>query len=336
MGPASLLAARRMGRLGALLAPRTLAGLALGALPLVAYLGSNLLAFDGLLPISGRAKQLADGLFFNPISFAWFAWGIHQLALLRPFNPALVLTALPALLTIQFLVLSALRQTVPIGARAPLGFAVVGFLFCYCAVLAVVSDWTIWGWYMYPIVPVTAITAAGVIHAIAGLGARGDAPLALPVAIALAAAALVLDQAPRRPRTEVALVEAAYRLAAFAAENPGRYAMGDRAGSFSFLTDQPVVQMEGLVGDTALLAAIRGRRSLLGELAARNVDYYVGTAMPREDGCWVANEPRSDQAGKRSPRMSDLICREPVFSYVGRDGVESLIFDLRRESRQAR
>src|SRR5262249_43830850 len=158
----------------------------------------------------------------------------------------------------------------------------------YFTVIGVISDWSIWIWYMYPVVPATAVATAGAIHA--ALSRRAcDARrwhLALPVAAGLAGFAVIAVEAPRSPWQGVAILEVSRALAAFATEPPGRYAMGDRAGAFGFLTDQPVVQLEGLVGDPALIASIRARRPLLEELAARGIDYYVGSRLGRAGECW--------------------------------------------------
>jgi hypothetical protein len=329
LGVAALLGAWRDGRIAGLLAPRVLAGLALGALPLVAYLGLNLALFGALQPVSGRAKQLADGLFFNPIAPILFAWGLYQLANLQ-LTPVVALTALPVLLGLHMLALSLVRRTVP-ARCAGVAWTLVGFPVAYYAVLGVISTWEIWGWYLYPVVPATAVAAAGIMHAMAGeRSARRDWTLVVPIAAALAGFALVIVQAPQRSVQGSAIIATGRALAGFAAAHPGRYAMGDRAGAFAFLSDQPVVQLEGLVGDAALLESIRARRPLLDALAARGVDYYVGTSMPREAGCWRGQEPHVSQAGLRAPRMEGLLCRPPVFVLVGGDGVEALVFDLRR------
>jgi hypothetical protein len=139
----------------------------------------------------------------------------------------------------------------------------------------------------------------------------------------------VVHVALRTPEPHHSIVATGRALAAFAAAHPGRYAMGDRAGAFGFLTDQRVVQTEGLVGDAALLAAIRARRPLLAELAARGVDYYVGSDMVQDGDCWLAEEPHVRQAGARSPRMTARICRPPIFSTVSRDGIAAYVFDVR-------
>jgi len=185
----------------------------------------------------------------------------------------------------------------------------------------------VWPWYMYALVPATALAAAAVVEAMPALWRT--APLALPAAVGLIGAGLVVHIALRTQEPHDSIVRTGRALAGFAADHPGRYAMSDRAGVFGFLTDQRVVQTEGLVGDTRLLAAIRARRPLLEELAARGVDYYVGSDMARDGDCWLAEEPHVRQAGRRSPRMTARICRPPVFAAVGRDGVAVQVFDLR-------
>jgi hypothetical protein len=322
---AGVIGATRAGRLGELMAPRALAGLAAGALPLAVYVGANLAAFGAVMPISGRAKQLAEGLFFNRIAaFHFFGGGAHWLMELGPFNPDVMIGTVPALLIIELAVLSLRARTIP--RQAPLGWMLVAFPAIYLLLLAVISDWMIWPWYMYALVPATALAAAAVAEVARPVWQR--APMALPAAMGLVGAGLVVHIALRTPEPHHSIVETGRVLAAFAAAHPGRYAMGDRAGAFAFLTDQRVVQTEGLVGDAALLAAIRARRPLLEELAARGVDYYVGSDMARDGDCWLAEEPHVRQAGARSPRMTARICRPPVFSTVSRDGIAAQVFDL--------
>src|SRR5262249_27730478 len=243
LGVAALEAFR--ARLGEVFAPPALAGIALGTLPLAAYLGANVVFFGAMMPVSGQAKQLADGFFLNPTGFIWFAWTIQQIALLRPLNPIFVLTAIPLLAIGAMLALARVRETIPASGRAPLVHALVGCPLVYFAVIGLISDWGLWIWYMYPVVPATAIAAAGAAHALTPrAGARCGWRGVLPVAAILASLAIIAHEAPRSPAQGRAILGVSRALAAFAAAHPGRYAMGDRAGTFAFLTDQPVVQLE--------------------------------------------------------------------------------------------
>ncbi len=331
LGLAGTLQAWRGGRLAALLAPQTLAGIALGALPLLAYVMVNILLFDSWQPISGRAKQLADGVFFNGSHFVWFALGIYHVLNLHVWEPAFFVLGVPAVLAIVMAGLSLFRRAIP-SAHAPMAWVVVGFPVLYYAVLGVISDWVIWVWYLYPLVPAGAVAGAGIVQWLserAGDALRRTLLLMLPAGVGIAAGATMVYQARHVPEVGHVIVDAGRALAAFAAANPGRYAMGDRAGAFAFLTDRQVVQLEGLVGDDALLAAIGARRSLLEELAARGIDYYVGTRMPRVDDCWLAEEPRPMQSGERSPSMASFLCEPPVLRHVDPTNVETLVFRLR-------
>jgi hypothetical protein len=278
------------------------------------------------MPISGQAKQLAEGLFFNRVAaFHFFGGGAHWLMELGPFNPDVLIGTVPALLIFELIVLSLRTRTIPL--QAPIGWMLIAFPAIYLLLLAVISDWMIWPWYMYALVPGTALATAAVSEAFRPLWHK--APLVLPAAVGLVGAGLVVHVALRTPEPHHSIVETGRALAAFAQAHPGRYAMGDRAGAFGFLTDQRVVQTEGLVGDASLLAAIRARRPLLEELAVRGVDYYVGSDMMQDGDCWLAEEPHVRQAGARSPRMTARICQPPVFSTVSRDGIAARVFDLR-------
>ena len=91
--------------------------------------------------------------------------------------------------------------------------------------------------------------------------------------------------------------------------------MGDRAGMPAYLMQQPMIQLEGIVGNRSFLERIRRRQNILQALKDLEVDYYVVTS-PRTDGnCFIVREPKQDQAGPRSPAMEGRLCSRPILNF---------------------
>ncbi len=113
---------------------------------------------------------------------------------------------------------------------------------------------------------------------------------------------------------------------AFSQTHSGIYAMGDCAGTAGYLMRQPLVQLEGLVMDTAFLQNIRDRHNLNQVLDQYGVRYYVTIDVKRADGCYNTTEPI--QAGPDSPHMHGSFCQMPIaiFSHGTKT---AYIFDLR-------
>jgi len=119
------------------------------------------------------------------------------------------------------------------------------------------------------------------------------------------------------------IYEAALRIADFADEHPGTYAMGDRAGLVGFLLEDPVIQLEGLVMDRKFLQNISARRDLVDVLEEYEVDYYIATNPTPVAGRYEECEP--SQAGPNSPVMRGSFGLPPVYEFsVG--GVRTAIF----------
>jgi hypothetical protein len=114
-------------------------------------------------------------------------------------------------------------------------------------------------------------------------------------------------------------------IAGFANSHPGIYGMGDRAGIPAYLYSGPMVQLEGLVMDKALLNDIRIERPLPEVLRDYNVRYYVGVNLGQHGNCWHAIEPI--EAGADAPHMQGDFCMPPVAEFRQR-GYDAMIFDL--------
>lgn len=304
------------------LTPTSIAGLAIGLLPVPLYFASNLLLFHTLLPISGDAKQLKTNLL--PSSPAWIS------AYDRPLSQ--LANLVPILLAIALLLIS--RKRIPERLSAYLSprlsqmdraifLPVLAFPFLYIALLSCRSDWQLWGWYLYPYRSAFCISLV-VLCALPAVRAL----LTRPVVTTLLAL-FVLTRLPglHWPTAgREAIYEAAVDLQQFALTHPGIYAMGDRSGMVAYLIPGPVIQTEGLMMDRTFLDAIRQRQPLLSVLARYHVRYYIGTTQqPLPSGCFEAVEPI--QAGPASPHMRATLCQPPVATYTHR-GYTTLVYDL--------
>ncbi len=298
-----LLASRE---LRALIRTPLLLGAGAGLLPLPAYFISNHIFFRTWLPVSGMAKQLRHShapslepwrVFFHPLACGYLV---------------IVLAAM--------LVLPAVRRRLPLATW--IYPAVLLFPFVYYFILSCVSDWTLWGWYMYPIR--TALCISLVIFCLWPPSARW---LRQTWVVALLVLAVAAGAATLRWRRQQEDIDAAsIELEHFAETHPGTYAMGDRAGRVGYRLHDPVIQTEGLMMDRAFLAHVAASEPLRSTLAQYGVRYYVGTAYVPFSGCFHADEPA--KAGPTSAHMSAEFCEAPLATWF-HNGIETLVFELK-------
>ena len=296
-----------------LIRPDLVGGALLGLLPVPAYALLNRLEFHTFLPISGMAKELKfDHLpslepwrvFFHPLPLSFALLFVVALALLPRVAPRLSPMA---------------RIVFP---------ATILFPFVYYTTLCCVSDWTLWGWYYYPLR--TALFISLFIFALYPPLAR---VLQRPSVVGfLVVAVFVMLGAMRWRRQQVDIYDASVEIARFAQTHPGLYAMGDRAGRVAALMPDPILQTEGLMMDRPYLELIRRQTPLREVLARYNVRYYVGTAYEPFTGCFQANEPA--KAGPQSAHMRAQFCEAPEATF-SHEGVETLIFDLKPDLKPA-
>lgn len=289
-----------------LLRAELILGTALGLLPLVAYFILNRIEFDTFLPISGMAKELKlDHLpslepwrvFFHLLPLAFTCIFLAGLALLPRISPRL----------------SPMERIV-----FP---SVILFPFVYYFILCCVSDWTLWGWYYYPLRTSFCISLL-VFTLYPPLSRLLQKPA---VTAFLVVAVFVALGATRWRRQQVDIYQASVQIAQFAQTHPGIYAMGDRAGRVAALMPDPILQTEGLMMDRPYLELIRHQTPLRQVLAQYHVRYYVATAYDPFTGCFNANEP--SKAGPRSIHLRGQFCEQPQATFF-HDGIETLIFDL--------
>jgi hypothetical protein len=289
-----------------LLCPNLILGAALGLLPLVAYFLLNHIVFHTWLPVSGMAKELKFN--HHPSIEPW-----------RVFFHLLAATVTLVLLS-AFALLPAIRSRLTPIERVFFP-SVLAFPFLYYLSLSFVSDWTLWGWYMYPLR--TAICISLLTFCLWPPLARvlqHDAITGFLLLTVFACLAFL-----RWTHQQTDITAASIDIQQFARTHPGTYAMGDRAGRVAWLIPDPIVQTEGLMMDRAYLDHIRRQEALRDVLARYGVTYYVATAYEPFIGCFQASEPA--KAGPASAHMRAQFCQPPAAAFF-HDGIETLIFDL--------
>ena len=289
-----------------LLQPRLIAGAALGLLPVAVYFFLNHRLFHTWLPVSGMAKELKSNhlpslepwrVFFHPLAGGF----------------TLVLLA-------GFAVWAAMRRRLsPIDQV--LFPSVILFPFVYYFILSCVSDWTLWGWYMYPIR--TALCVSLLLFCLWSPSARWlQRPWVTALLVLTVFGALTKL---RWTRQQTDIQAASLEIRDFAATHPGTYAMGDRAGRVAYLIADPVVQTEGLMMDRPYLELVRSQTPLRDVLAQYSVRYYIATAYEPYKGCFEASEPA--KAGPASAHMRAEFCKPPVARFE-HEGIQTLIYNV--------
>jgi hypothetical protein len=118
--------------------------------------------------------------------------------------------------------------------------------------------------------------------------------------------------------------------------------MGAIGGFATYLLEKPVVQLEGLVADRAMVEHVRLEDELGTVLKKYGVDYLVVSlhraTLDRHDGCYRVTQPNAEWSGRRVARMSGDLCSEPIIHFTTRlpvrpwscfSTLETFVFDLR-------
>jgi len=301
---------------------RSLLWFAVGLLPIAAYFAFNRIEFGAFLPISGIAKNLKEGLIPS-------ASTARSLLAIRVVN---ILLTWPACMIGILYFVHLLRRSDE-GSSSDTGgrrvqLCVLLHPVLFYTVLSITSDWPIWTWYLYPLVPIGALLGPVAIADWKRLRSK-TAVHGLTAAVACIAV-LTLISLVRPNATEVLLYQQAVELQSFAKTHPGRYAMGGGAGMPSYLMPAPVVQLEGLTGDAAFVEIIKRKEPLVKALSELQVDYYATMLLSKSGHihgrCFDLREP--EMAGDRSPVMAGHICAKPVADYLHAEGRHLLVFDV--------
>jgi len=271
---------------------------AIGGLLVPIYLLSNILFFDTLLPLSGMAKQLKVFFSFTPSAIT----NILSFTFQKIETLAFVLTLVAPL----FFVFSQVRK----DKRIHLLILIAIYPLVYYFVLAFVSDWPIWHWYLYPL-PTALLAISIIIIKVFAVKETISKVLTFILILFVSLEALKPYLDPKVPAGGI--YKTALAITKFAKEHPGIYSMGDRAGKAGYLIGNPLVQLEGLVADKQMIQFIKNETDLIKVLKFYKVNYYIASKPVKKDGCYSFIEPV--QAGVTSHKMRGKLCYDPIVVY---------------------
>jgi hypothetical protein len=209
--------------------------------------------------------------------------------------------------------------------------AIISSVYFYYIVIALLSDWMLFRWYLYPMPFLFGIIAVIVTDRAASAYPAASLRIGMGAAAVLFAYTVTEYVSSTFAFTPQAHSPYAHAKAmtSFTERHRGTYAMGDRAGITAYLCSQPFVQIEGLAADWNMYEHIKNGSDLIEVLRSYHVDYLIETAgtggLPKDkNGCYLLTAPHTEQAGARSPKMSGVLCSEPLFHYqsTGHDGSE--------------
>ena len=286
----------------------------------VAYLGWNQVVFGTPVPVSGQAKALGGGqdnlsLVMNYLTYGW----LGKVPLL------LGAQVVAASATAYWVLRRARRTGKPLltddGDRFVATLLVVGLVAQLLQIIyyTVTTTWFFGEWYYYyiPIQLTLAVTVVvqAVLQAMPAPSRSSSDKVTAAVGGVAAAVCSLVVLVPANHSWEAAVPAAARWVTAETAPN-AVFAIGDRAGYFTWLTRRPTLQLEGLVEDKAYLRVIAGQR-IVEEMARRGAAYYVRSAdlsrhpTPNQDagGCESFPEPAHGGGPKSTVRVcaSDLV-----------------------------
>jgi hypothetical protein len=310
------------------------------AVPL--YGAFNLLAFGSVLPMSALAKQLVKRRGIN-LPYAYCA------AFSTPYGR---LNGLTLALGVGALIV--LWRRLSQGQEAPRAEALVagGLGLAFTAIFFVIntlSGWVFFAWYAYPIAAaqVSALTFIGIVVApwiAAAWRARVTAGLAA-VAAGLAVFQGLEYFVTRGPLWSVednGLLTMSITLAKEMQGRDGVFGMGAVGGFAAYMLQRPLVQLEGLVADRAMIEHVRHEDDLRPVLRDYHVDYLVVTlatvSLEKRDGCYTITQPNAEWAGRRTAKMRGDICAEPIAHFATRlprhpwsafSSLDTYVFDVR-------
>jgi hypothetical protein len=295
-----------------------------GLMPFFCYLLYNFTIYGNAIPISGQAKALR------------LEGGISQTGLLSlvstiSHDKIILLITLVWALSIP-LAFTYIKKEVDFLRRITI-LSVFLFPVLYYIYYLIVSDWPFWLWYYYPIVFAFSLGVLlfedFILRRIPVLREYYTKVVAPSFVLLLAAGAVIMLHSKPAGFIPNPLQDAAIQIKQFSDDNPGVYAMGDRAGIVGFILGSPVVQLEGIVGDNNLLNNIASQNDLIDFLINNSVNYYIATNPTKAGSCWNLEEPKIP--GPSAPRMRGLICNEPIFTYTARlDDVTTMIFKVNK------
>ncbi|GEM_PF-791828 len=294
---------------------KSLVAYAIGLLPIVVYLILNRAIFGAWLPVSAEVKALGSGIHVSLLP-------IEVIRTPRGFL-YFILMVTGCVLSIR-----ALTRSDPSS-----GLRLLIFLFplFYVLLLMLRLSWPVYVWYFYPF-PIAA--AAGLLELRAMTSTKFQSRLdrAAPAGLLLIMICSIiilsrdipglttnLNLDERTTRAQPNIYIHALGIKPFTDSHPGRYAMGDRAGLTAFITGQPILQVEGLAADPAMVDSVRACADLLAVLKKYGVHYYIVSYPLKEfheqQNNWALYEPHRQQVLPWMPLMRGDFYAPEVFRF---------------------
>ena len=307
------------------------------------YAAFNLVAFGSVMPVSGLAKQLVLRPGFN-ISYAVVAFAGTAYGWAAGWT---LLAGVVALGILHRQRRSPSSDDLPsaalFGGAVAFAFAAVFFA------LNALSGWCFFGWYAYPLAPalvagVTFVGRAALFRIPEALRARAGALVCVAAGLLAAGQAVhyFVTHGPRWSVADNGLADLSVELAQVMKGRHGVYAMGAVGGMVAYELGEPLVQLEGLVADRAMVEHVRAEDDLGRVLASYGVEYLVVSmqhaVLEKRDGCYVVTEPEAEWAGKRVAKMRGALCAEPIAQFSTRSkphawstfsSMDTYVFDVR-------
>ena len=288
-------------------------GLAIGLLPTLLYFLWNYFSYGHLFTVSAMSKQLPFTEIFHTqlLTDIWNSKEGKIGSILIPIGIVIIL----------FFRKAKLRY-----ANIGMIYLVLFFPIVYFFILGVRSSWILFPWYLYPIIFALLLSMIIISDSLSGkILTKNKKILSLfiqPAVMILLVAQLCfliykstfgIQINPGFTFTH------SQKIAEFINTHPGSYAMGDKAGLASYISNTPILQLEGLAADYALLEHIRQSDLLLPVLHEHHIDYLIVSVykplIKTLKGYYVET-PNALESGITSPKMKDYLQSEPVLHYT--------------------
>ena len=278
---------------------RRLVAVVIGAAPVYAYLGFNLVVYGRLGTSSMAAKSLD---FYWPPNLWFLEWP----------SPIVMVGVVATVVVASVVVALMMRQSKNADVRR-ITLALASAPLLQLAAQALLSGWTLFPWYFYFFVMTLGVAAALVFVRLRHWNALARVGIPLGAVIVVCAGFGLLASEKPDPWQKDAAANAA-RLQAFSVDHPGVYAMGDAAGTPEWMSRLPIVHLEGLMMSPDFMDRIREQQPLEKVFRDYHVNYYVAVRPVgnRTEGCLQFAEPTVEQASPRAPHLSMTICSAPV------------------------
>ena len=315
-------------------AVRVLPAFCAGGILVPLYAAANALIVGTPFPVSALAKRMVTEPGFS-LSYArgvafWTVYG-STVAVVLPLG----------LLALVLLVRDRPRER---SASRMVGGLSIVYAFGFFGLNAL-PGWILFSWYAFPLAPALIASLVFICERWRGL-------LNLRLQLAVATIVVILGPAlsiryyiehgPEWSTSDNTLLALSYDLADRMKDREGLIAMGAIAGVVGYVTEKPILQVEGLVADRRMVEHLRREDHLGDVLREYGADYLVvslASARPeKRDGCYLVTQPSAEWAGTRTAKMRGEICSEPIAHFFTPASsnpwsqfptLETLVWDLR-------